>query len=130
MNLIEKMCYKGTEIKFYDGVDFNILINHAKDGSEGFIFCFMDSWVKEVKSYNRNNKLKSVIENTVYSDFDWNDINNDFIAIYQADGIGIDLLYQTIRDKVIRGHLPDRPYIPIAGYDKGAWKIEVGKSDG
>lgn len=129
MTLIETMNYKGTKIEFYDGVDFNTLINHAKDGSEGFIFCFMDSWIKEVKTYNRNNKLNSIIENTDYSDFDWGDINNDFVAIYQADGIGIELLYQTIRDKVIRGHLPDKPYIPISGYTKGGWRIGVGKSD-
>lgn len=129
MTLIEVMNYKGTSINFYKGVDFNILMKHPKDGSKGFIFCFMESWIKEVQSYNRNNKIKSVIENSNYSDFDWNDINNNFIAIYQADGIDMDLLYQTIRDKVIRGHLPDSPYIPVAGIGRGGWKIEIGKSD-
>ena len=44
------------------------------------IFCFIDNWVKEIQSYNRNNKLKSVIDNTDYADFDWDDINNNYIC--------------------------------------------------
>ena len=136
MTLIEEIEQKGTNIRFYNGVDFDILMKHSKDGSEGFIFCFMDSWVKEVQQYNRDNKLKSVINNTEYSDFDWDNINNNYICIYQTDGIGIDLLYQAIREKVITNHIPTSPYLSITESNDygivnsgGAWKIEVGKSD-
>jgi len=134
MTLIEKVEYKGIDVKFYNGVDFDFLLKHPKDGSKGFIYCFMDSWITEVKSYNRNNKLKSIIENKEYSDFEWESINNNYIAIYQADGIDIYLLYRTIRDKVLNEHLPTSPYLSIVECDDigvvnsgGAWKIEVGK---
>jgi hypothetical protein len=141
MILIEEVEYRGTSVRFYNGVDFDILLNHSKDGSDGFIYCFMDSWIKEVKSYNRNNKLKSIIDSTEYSDFEWESINNDYVAIYQADGIDINLLYQAIREKVIQNNLPVSPYISIAEVNGsniintniinngGAWKIEIGKSD-
>jgi hypothetical protein len=136
MTLIEKLDYKGTTVRFYNGIDFDALIDHAKDGSNGFVFCFIESWVKESQSYNRNNKLKSVIDNTEYSEFDWEDISNDYISVYQTDGIGVDILYQVIRDKVIQNHLPNSPYLSITECDDngvfnsgGAWKIEVGKID-
>lgn len=136
MTLIEKVEYKGTDVRFYNGVDFDFLINHPKDGANGFIYCFMDSWVKEVKSYNRENKLKSLIDNKEYCEFDWDSINNNYIAIYQADGIDIDILYKSIRDKVLKDHLPTSPYLSVAVCNDmgilnsgGAWKIEVGKSD-
>ena len=131
MILIEDVSFNGLIFKFYNGIDFDILINHAKDGSKGFIFCFIDNYVKEVKTHNRNNKLKSLIDNTKYYDFDWNDINNDFISIYQADGIGIDLLYKSIREKVIKNNIPSSPYLHITEIDDkgiinsgGAWKVE------
>lgn len=136
MTLIEEVDYKGTSVKFYSGVDFDKLLTHPKDGSDGFIYCFMNSWVKEVQSYNRNNKLKSIIENKDYSDFEWESIDNNYVAIYQADGIDIDLLYKTIRDKVLQNYLPTSSYLHITETSEsniinggGAWKVEVGKSD-
>lgn len=136
MTLIEEIEQKGVNVRFYNGVDFDVLINHSKDGSDGFIYCFMDSWIKEVQQYNRDNKIKSVINNTEYSDFDWDNINNNYICIYQADGIDIDILYQAIREKVISNHRPTAPYLQLTecndnGVVKsgGAWKIEVRKSD-
>ena len=136
MILIDEIIVDNVNIKFYEGMDFDLLLNHAKDGSNGFIFCFIESWVKESQSYNRNNKLKSVIDNTEYSEFDWEDISNDYISVYQTDGIGVDILYQAIREKVIQNHLPRSPYLSITECDDngvfnsgGAWKIEVGKID-
>lgn len=136
MNLIEEIYYDDTIFKFYNGVDFDILIEHRKDGHDGFIYCFIDNWVKEVKRYNRNNKLKSIIENTNYKDFEWESVNNNYICIYQTDGIGIDLLYKSIRDKIMQNHLPMSPYLNITEFnDKGivntggAWKIETVKSN-
>ena len=137
MTLIEQILYKGNNLRFYRNIDFDILMNHAKDGSDGFIFCFINNWVKEVQSYNRNNKLKSVIDSTEYSDFEWDNINNEYICIYQADGIGIEVLYETIRKKVIQeNYLPKSPYLHLTEFNEngivnkgGAWKIQVGKSD-
>ncbi len=127
MILIESVNIDNKQIKFYEGVDFDMLINHAKDGSEGFIVCFLENWVNEVKTYNRNNKIKSVITKEEYSDFEWENINNDFICIYQTDGIGVNEIYRVIRNKFINKQLPETPWIPVSGID-GAWKIEIGKS--
>ena len=137
MTLIEEVQYKGTNVRFYRNIDFDVLLKHSKDGSDGFIYCFIDNWVKEVQSYNRNNKLKSVIDSTEYSDFEWENINNEYICIYQADGIGIEVLYDTIRKKVIQeNYLPKSPYLHLTEFNEngivntgGAWKIQVGKSD-
>jgi hypothetical protein len=69
MTLIEESVYNETKVKYYEGIDFDILQKHPKDGSSGFIYCFINSWVKEVQSYNRNNKLKSIIKDFNYKDF-------------------------------------------------------------
>lgn len=127
MTLIETMNIDNNQINFYDGVDFDILINHPKDGSKGFLICFLESWVNEVKIYNRNNKIKSVFNKEEYCDFEWEKINNNFISIYQADGIGVFEIYKVIRNKFINKQLPESPWIPVSGID-GAWKIEIGKS--
>ncbi len=127
MTLIETMNIDNNQINFYDGVDFDILINHPKDGSKGFLICFLESWINEVKIYNRNNKIKSVFNKEEYSDFEWERINNNFISIYQADGIGVFEIYKVIRNKFINKQLPESPWIPVSGID-GAWKIEIGKS--
>ena len=128
MTLLESMNIDNNNILFYEGVDFDILQKHPKDGSKGFIVCFLENWVKEVKKYNRNNKIKSVLNHLEYSDFDWENINNNFICIYQTDGIGVSEIYKVIRKKFINKQLPESPWIPVSGID-GAWKIQIGKSD-
>jgi hypothetical protein len=123
MILIDEMKINNNIVKFYDGVDFNILIKHSKDGSGGFIFCFIDNWVKEVKSYNRQRKLNSIVDNIKYINFEWEMIDNNYINIYQTEGLGIDIVYETIRGKLEKNQLPDQPWTPIAGISRGAWKI-------
>ncbi len=127
MKLIESINIDNNNIKFYNGVDFDKLITHPKDGSGGYLVCFLESWINEVKTYNRNNKIKSVFTKEEYSDFEWESINNDFICIYQTDGIGISDIYKVIRNKFINKQLPETPWIPVSGID-GAWKIQIGKS--
>jgi hypothetical protein len=127
MILIDKIIVDNINIKFYEGMDFDLLLNHAKDGSDGFIFCFINNWVTEVKSYNRQRKLSSVVDDTEYEEFEWEKIDNNFISIYQTQGMGILEVYQTIRKKVERKQFDSRPW--IGGMSTGAWKVQVGKSD-
>ena len=129
MTLIDEVQIDGIDIKFFEGIDFDRLINHSKSGSHGFMFCFIDSWVNEIKSFNRQNKIKSVVNNQEYKDFDWDDINNDYIAIYQSDGIGLFEMYKTIRQKVERKQFDIKPWTPIGGIDRGAWNIRTRKND-
>ena len=136
MTLIDKMILDDINVKFYKGIDFDILLNHPKDGSNGFIYCFIDNWVSEIKVYNRQRKILSVIDDVKYKEFDWSNIDNNYICIYQTDGIGIDILYQAIREKVISNHMPTSSYLHLTEYnDKGivksggAIKIENRKID-
>jgi hypothetical protein len=128
MILIDSMDYEGTKVNFYNGVDFNELINHPKDGSKGFIFCFIDNWVKEVKGYNRNLKIESLVDNSDFSEFKWDTLENNYISIYQTSGIGIDVVYETIRGKLEKSQFPDQPWVPISGISNGAWKISNNKT--
>lgn len=128
MILIDSMDYENTKVNFYNGVDFNELINHPKDGSNGFIFCFIDNWVKEVKGYNRNLKIESIVNNSEFIEFKWDLLENNYISIYQTEGVGIDVVYETIRSKLEKSQFPDKPWVPIAGVSRGAWKISDNKT--
>ena len=100
MILIDEITVDNVNVKFYEGMDFDLLLNHAKDGSNGFIFCFIKNWLTEVKSYNRQRKLSSVVDDIDYEEFEWEKIDNNFISVYQTEGMGIHDVYQTIRKKV------------------------------
>jgi len=123
MILIEEMFIDNIKVQFFNGIDFNIIMKHSKNGSDGFIFCFIDSWISEVKKWERESKIDSVIENIDFEKFKSQDIENNYVAIYQLDGIECDVLYKVIREKVINKNFPEHPWIPISGVDKGAWKI-------
>lgn len=122
VNLISKQTINQIEISYYEGIDFNLINNHPKDGSKGMIIFFIHNWYKEVKKWQRENKINQIINNkTNYIDID--NINNSYIAIYQAENIGIEILYETIKSKIEKGNFPNQPWIPISGIDRGAWKI-------
>lgn len=123
MILIDEIIVDNVNIKFYKGMDIDLLLNHNRDGSNGFIFCFIDSWTAEVKSYNRQRKLVSLVDDINYKEFEWEMINNNYINVYQTEGLGIDIVYETIRGKLEKNQLPDQPWTPISGISRGAWKI-------
>ncbi len=129
MILIDSMNYKNTVVRFYNGIDFNKLIQHPKDGSDGFIFCFINSWIKEVTSYNRELKISSIVNDDIFNEFDWESIENNYISIYQTDGIGIDVVYETVRNKLNINQFPDMPWIPISSGMTGAWNISNNKGN-
>jgi hypothetical protein len=123
MILIEEIVVDNNIVRFYNGIDFDILLRHNREGSDGFIYCFIDSWVSEVKSYNRQLKLESIISNVKFSKFEWGKIDNNYISVYQTDGVGIETLYKSIRERVINLRSVNNSWLPISGIDKGAWKI-------
>ena len=129
MILIDEIIVDNVNIKFYEGMDFDLLLNHAKDGSNGFIFCFINNWVTEVKSYNRQRKLSSVVDDLEYEEFEWEQIDNNYISVYQTEGMGIDSVYEAIRAKVERKQFEHKPWVPIGGMLTGAWNIGIIKSD-
>lgn len=123
MTLIETIFVDEKEVSFYNGINFDVIINHPKDGSNGFIFCFIDNWSKSVKSWERESKIDSVLTNELVKKFNSQDIENNYVAIYQLDGIETNILFEIIKEKVINKNFPEHPWIPISGLNKGAWKI-------
>jgi hypothetical protein len=123
MILIETIEVDNNEISFYNGIDFDVLKNHPKDGSKGFIFCFVENFVTEVQSHKRQNKINSVLTSDESTEFDTKDIENNYIAIYQLQGTEPGVLFEVIKNKVINKNFPEHPWIPISGLNKGAWKI-------
>jgi hypothetical protein len=122
VNLISKQTINQIEISYYEGIDFNLINNHPKDGSKGMIIFFIHNWYKELKKWQRENKINQIINDEI-NNIDIDDINNNYIAIYQAENIGIEILYETIKSKIEKGNFPNQPWIPIGGIDRGGWKI-------
>lgn len=123
MTLIEKMVINKIGVSFYNGIDFDVIMNHSKDGADGFIFCFIKNWTDEVKSWERNCKINSVLTNELIKKFKSKDIENDFVSIYQLDGIEIGVLLEIIKEKIVNKNLLNQTYIHDDDLDKGAWKI-------
>jgi hypothetical protein len=123
MILIDEIIVSGNLVRFYEGIDFDKLLKHPKNGSNGFIFCFINNWKSEVTSHNRQKKVSSVIDNEEYEDFSWDKIENNYISIYQTEGMGIFEVYETIRKKVERNQFESQPWVPINSLTTGAWNI-------
>lgn len=125
MILIDEIESNGYNIKFYNGIDFDIIKKHPLDGSEGMLIFYIENWINEVKSYNRTNKIKSILSDDEYNDLCWNndEINNNHVSIYQTDGIGVEELHKVIKGKILKSQIPNQPWIPVSGNKVGAWKL-------
>lgn len=124
MNLIETLNVDGLKISFYSGIDFDMAINHPKDGSDGHKFFFIESWRVEVKSWERQKKIDSILGSSEVKKFSSKLLENDFVSIYQLEGTESSVIYKHVREKVLRGELINQTWLPFSGIDKGAWKVE------
>jgi len=123
MTLIEKIQVDEINVSFYNGIDIDFAITHPKDGSFGFIFFFIDNWVKEIKKWERESKIDSVLVGKNFNKFDSKSLDNNYVAIYQLQGTEPGTLFKIVKDKVLNKNFLEHPWIPISGIDKGAWKI-------
>lgn len=126
MTLIEKIFIDDIEFSFFEGADFDVIMNHPKDGSKGFLFCFIENWTKEIKSWKRESQINSLLFGNSSKKFNTQELENDFVSIYQLQGTDIDTLFNVIKEKVINRNFLDHHWITVSGIEKGAWKI--GKS--
>ena len=97
MTLIEEINRSGVRILFYDGIDFDFIFRNE---SEDFHIFFIESWAAEAKKWNRESRIKAIVDGADYKNFSINDIDNPNVAIYQTSG---DLLgtYAAIKEKII-----------------------------
>ncbi len=106
MILIESEVINNSMFHFYNGIDFELVQNHPRDGSSGFLVFLVDSFLKEIKSHNRDKKLNSVISNNEFIPFDiisnYSQIDNEFIAIYQYEEVGFNTMLDVVKKKVKR----------------------------
>jgi hypothetical protein len=112
VNLINRENINDIWYAFYDGIDFDFIKKHPSDGSDGFIFCFVDNYASSIKSYNRNSVIDNIINDSEIKD---SEINNNYISIYQTNG-ETEMIYNSIRKNLeIREH-----WVSIAGISRNS----------
>lgn len=100
MRLIDEEVIQGLRFRFYDGIDFNWIKDFPKDGKEGFIVFFIESWIGEVKKHQRESTINRILKEDSSSQIDLNEIQNDFVSIYQLNGIELLEMKSTIKTKI------------------------------
>ena len=98
LTLIEKIEICGTDTYFYDGIDFDMIRDHKEE--DGFLIFFVDSYVSEIKGWERENRINSILEGTDFEDFESEKYQNTSIAIYQTSG-SLTPVYEAIKKKIL-----------------------------
>ena len=98
LTLIENIEINGTNVFFYDGIDFDMIRDHKEE--DVFLIFFVDSYINSVKAWERQSRLDSVLEDKDLEDFDSEKYQNNHIAIYQTSGSLIPV-YETIKKKLL-----------------------------
>ena len=106
LTLIENIEINGTNVFFYDGIDFDMILNHKEE--DGYLVFFVDSYIKAVKGWKRESRLDSILEDKKIEDFDYKKYQNNSVAVYQTSG-NLMPVYETIRKKLME---PERHWNP------------------
>lgn len=97
MTLIDEIYKDDNRIRFYDGIDFDMVRNHSSEGLDGMVYFFIDSWKTELIRSKRDNKINEIIGDGLNIDIE--DIDNNYMVIYQTEGHTMEV-YKTIRNKI------------------------------
>ena len=103
------------KIFLYRGIDFEMAINHPKDGTAGFLLFFTINYDREFLSFTRNLKIDYLITNQ-YIDSDQYNIddpdilNNSYVCIYQT-GPSFQPVYDAIKRRIMTNNLSSTMYI-------------------
>lgn len=100
MTLIEKEILSNGDFHYYHGIDFDLVKNHPTDGSAGFLIFLIESFIKEIKEYERNNKLKSLLNGEHFQPFDTKQMSHDFVCIYQYEGVGFSTMLNIVQTQI------------------------------
>jgi hypothetical protein len=98
LTLIENIEINGTNVFFYDGIDFDMIERHTEE--DGFLIFFVDSYINSIKAWERQRRLDSILEGKEIENFDSEKYQNNHIAIYQTSGNLIPI-YETIKKKLM-----------------------------
>lgn len=96
MTLIEEINIETCIVRFYDGIDFDMIRDHKK---EEFLIFFIDNWLDSYKQWERDKKIDSLLTD-IDDDFNPRTMENNWIAVYQTSG-NLEMTYLTIKSKLL-----------------------------
>lgn len=99
MELISEILINDIITKFYKGFDYNTMLNHPKDGSNGFMIVFIDKWSDIIFRLNRSNKIDRILKNVDRIDFKNFKFDNNYMIIYQTQG-EFKAVYESIKERM------------------------------
>ena len=114
MNFLDEVDIQKLSVKFWSGFDLEQILNHPKDGSDGFMIVLVESIESERLKFQREYTINRIIGDNNLIDFDnlLDNVNNSFLAIYQS--IGDDQLLVKILKEKFTKTLDWRPIRGIA----------------
>ena len=95
MTLFDEFDINGDIVRFYDGIDYEFVRNYDK---KEFIVIFIEDWAKEQISFIREAKINSLFDDSEYKELE--DINNNYIMIYQTSGY-LEIVAESIKKKLL-----------------------------
>ena len=95
MTLFDEFNINGGIVRFYDGIDYEFVRNYDK---KEFIVIFIEDWAKEQISFIREAKINSLFDDSEYKELE--DINNNYIMIYQTSGY-LEIVAESIKKKLL-----------------------------
>ena len=96
MTLIEEINIETCTVRFYDGIDFDMIRDHNK---EELLIFFIDNWIDSYKQWERDKKIDNILDDIV-EDFNPSTIENNWISVYQTSG-NLEMTYLTIKSKLL-----------------------------
>lgn len=96
MTLIDEINIETCIVRFYDGIDFDMIRDHKK---EEFLIFFIDNWIDSYTQWERDKKIDNLLNGTD-DDFNPSTIENNWISIYQTSG-NLEMTYLTIKSKLL-----------------------------
>ena len=97
MILIDEFKIEYKTVRFYDGIDFEVIYKHK--GNDFLIF-FIKSWKDEIIKWERDSKLNKLLNNKDYIDFDVHNMENNYVSIYQV-GDNLSVVIDVVKKRII-----------------------------
>ena len=115
MTFLDEINVSGEVVKFWKGFDLESVLNHPKDGKNGFMIVLIDS-VEEIRTkIQRDMKLDSLFNKSKLKDFDdlLENLDNSYLMLYQSRGED-ELIVKILKDKFSK----TQEWQPIQGITK------------